>query len=357
MSFTKLSAALAAALLVAGCSSGTAATPEASSGASEQQGSISGKRVLVVPYWLDDFNTAQTSWVKRLLAEENVTVDIINPNAVASKQLNAIETGIASQRYDLIVWQPVDSATALPTVKKIQQAKLLSVLDQAGFVQGTDGISVPQTKTDNLHALEESGKAAAEYVKAHPELGDKPLIAYMDSLPTSQMCQDRMTGFVNGAKSVTPEAELVFTGNATNQEDARAKLDAFISSGKKFNTFTGCGGQVTNGGMAAINAAGLGKATDNNPAAVFVSGEATPQSFRWLWDPTSSYTRAFMFGPKSAAESLVSLIRGQLAGEIAYNEPKETEVKALTLDTECEAGRTEALAQYQGVEGFDLPAC
>ena len=31
---------------------------------------LSGKRVLVVPYWLDQFNTANTSWIARLLEEQ-----------------------------------------------------------------------------------------------------------------------------------------------------------------------------------------------------------------------------------------------------------------------------------------------
>src|ERR1700693_4472980 len=56
-------------------------------------GVLAGKRILVIPYWLDAFNTANTSWIARLLkAEGAAKVHIINPNKDPSKTLNIIET-------------------------------------------------------------------------------------------------------------------------------------------------------------------------------------------------------------------------------------------------------------------------
>src|SRR5437016_4464298 len=72
---------------------------------SSSTGPLSGKKVLVVPYWLDQFNTANTSWISRLLTAAGAKVDVINPDKSASRQLDIIETAIANKSYNAIAWQ------------------------------------------------------------------------------------------------------------------------------------------------------------------------------------------------------------------------------------------------------------
>jgi len=102
----------AAAALCLGLTSGALAADDLID-PSVAKGSLSGKRVLVSPYWLDTFGTANASWITRLLEPYGIKVDAENPNGTASKQADEIQSAIANHNYDVIVWQPVDSQTAV----------------------------------------------------------------------------------------------------------------------------------------------------------------------------------------------------------------------------------------------------
>jgi hypothetical protein len=64
-----------------------------------------------------------------------------------------------------------------------------------------------------------------------------------------------------------------------------------------------------------------------------------------------------MFGPKSAAQAVVTLINNQLTGVTAYNASASSVAALLTLNSDCQAGRTAVLDQFNGVQGFTVPAC
>ncbi len=202
----------------------------------------------------------------------------------------------------------------------------------------------------------EPGKAAAEFVLKHPSLGPVA-VAWMGPYPSVQICDDRFAGFMEGVKSVAPDAKVVFNGGATNQEQARSKMTDFITRSINFNVFAGCGATEANGGFAAINAANLGGATKKVPDHVYMVGEADPTGLQYLWTENSGVMRAGMFGPKSAAEADVKMILDLLTGKVAYNQAVNGTVKMVWFGPNCATNRPQALDQFQGVKGFSVPDC
>ena len=316
--------------------------------------SLKGKKVLVSPYWLDAFGTASSSWITRLLQPYGVQVDAVNPNGTASKQQDELSTAIADHSYDVIVWQPVDSQTAAANIKRIQDAKIPQVVEFAS--PGIGGLNYAVASVDWRKSFAPAGADAAKFVLAHPALGPVK-VAWMGPYPSVQICDDRFNGFMDGVKSVAPDAKVVFQGGATNQEQARSKMTDFITRQVDFNVFAGCGATEANGGFAAINAAGLGGAKNKVPEHVYMAGEADPTGLQYLWKPDSAVMTAYLFGPKSAAETDVEMILGQLTGKIAYDQAVNKPIGVTWLTSDCEKSRAEALDQFKGVQGFSVPAC
>ena len=344
----------AAAALCLGLTSGALAADDLID-PSVAKGSLSGKRVLVSPYWLDTFGTANASWITRLLEPYGIKVDAENPNGTASKQADEIQSAIANHNYDVIVWQPVDSETAVATIKKIQDEKIPQVLQFGDANQG--GLNYSVANIDWKENFVEPGRDAAAFVKAHSAMGPVK-VAWMGPYPNVRICDDRFAGFLEGVKSVAPDAEVVFQGGATSQEQARSKMTDFLTRDIAFNVFAGCGGNESLGGIAAINAAGLGGATDKVPQHVYmVSVNASPPELEMLWNKESSLMRSGLFGPKSAAEVDAKMVLNLLTGKAAYNQSVVGPLTMTWLNPDCDKGRAAAVDEFKGVEGFTVPDC
>jgi len=217
-----VSAMLLLALSLGACSSsgsGSNSAPAAKQASSSA--SLAGKKILIVPYWLDNFNTAYTSWLSRLLKAEGATTTVINANAVASRQLNAITNAINTGQYDGIIWAPIDLGAADNTVKQIQAAHIPQVVFEGDL---PSSVHVPQINLDEQHSLTGAGVMAAQYIKAHPALGSAPLAAFMGVYPQNATCVLRMHSFLNGMQSVMPNARVVYFGSAQNESDAADKM-------------------------------------------------------------------------------------------------------------------------------------
>lgn len=334
-----------------------ALTAPAALAQAQPAGALQGKRVLITPYWLDNFNTANTSWIARLLKPMGVETDVINPNAQSSKQLNTIETAISSQNYDEIVWAPVDATTAGTTIRKIQQARIPQLLNVSGAKPGMDGLQFAAISVDWTTVYVPAGEDAARYVKAHPNLGPAR-IAWVGDLPASQVCRERFSGLEKGVKTVIPDAEVVFNEGASSQEQARSKMTDFITRDIPFNIFAGCGGTVSLGGIAAINAAGLGGAVNKAPEHVYMmSLDGSPPELDLLWKGNVALMRAGLFGPKRAAQVAVKTIADQLTGKLPYDKASDASVDLIWLTPDCDKERPVAVEQFEGVQGFKVPEC
>jgi ABC-type sugar transport system substrate-binding protein len=318
---------------------------------------LTGKRILLVPYHLDNFNAGEQSWRQRFFESEGATVTILNPNQDASKQLTILETAIANDTADLIIWQPIDSVTAPVQIKKIQDAGILQILDFANVPEGVDGLNFSQMALDFSTEYYDAAVRAGEYMQAHPELGPVQ-IAWMGDLPSSTNCNQREAGLINGIRSVVPGAAVVYEGQATNQAQANTKMTDYLTTGAKFNVFAGCGGSVSLGGIAAIRAAGLGDAANKVPTNVYMlSLDATPPELELLWNPSVSLMGSVFQGPKDFSYGAITLGNNLLTGVTRNDEPALGYGLATVFTPDCETYRPYALDQYLGVQGVTIPEC
>lgn len=347
--------------LVAGCSSSkktTTGTGGASGGSSSSAQSVKGKKILVVPYWLDNFNQAFTSWLKRDYEAQGASVTVINSNANTKTQLDAIDTAISTGKYDGVFWAPVDVTIAPTTIKRLQDAHI-PVIISAGppLPAGTGGVTVPQTINENKSVGTPIGGAAAKFVAEHFP-GKPAAILYVGDNPPSTNCKEREQGFVDGVKAVTPGATVVSTLAALNQNDANAKVSNFISRNIYFNIVGSCGGAIGLGSISALNAAGRGKAVNKVPQTEWImTMDASPPELQYLWSPTSSEMMSALVGPKTTATEAEKLMNKVMFKEIAPDADVTSVVPYEPVSSDCAAERPKVQTQYQGVPGFTVPAC
>jgi ABC-type sugar transport system substrate-binding protein len=316
---------------------------------------MAGKRILVVPYWLDNFNTAYTSWLTRILKAQGASVTVINANAVASRQLNAITSALGSNQYDGIIWAPIDLGTASNTVKQIQAAGIPQVVFEGDL---PSSVHVPQVNLDEQHSLTQPGVIAATYIKAHPKLGSAPLAAFMGVYPQNATCILRMHSFLSGMRSVMPNAQVVFFGAAQNSADAATKMTDFINRGKKFNVFDGCGSASTLGGLAGIKSAGLATAVNKVPKNVYVmTQDGTPPELQNLWNKSSAVMVSSLLPPKTGAEQTAALLTKVVTKAVPLNSTANIKFGWTPITPDCTKYRPLVLTQFKGVAGFNVPAC
>jgi len=351
LSYAALGLAAAACLAFAGAALADDALVDPSVAA----GSLSGKRVLISPYNMENFNTANTSWVTRLLEPYGVKTDVANPNGSSSKQLDNLETAIASQNYNIIIWQPIDPDTADTTIRKIQDAKIGQILQFAPKDIG--GMHYSTTSVDWTKTYVSAGAAAATFIAKHPDLGP-PQVAWIGQYPASQQCNDRLQGFMDGIKSVSPDAKIVYNEGVTTAEQSRSKITDLITRGTAFNIFSACNGGMALGGIAALQAANLAGAVNKVPQHVYIATmDGSPPELQLLWDQNSAVMRVGLFGPKTAAIADAKMAINLLTGKVPFDGEAEEFANVSWLTPDCDTYRAQALEQFQGVEGFTVPAC
>lgn len=355
-----MAAATLLALLLAACSSsGTSGSSSGGSAASSKSSSsttsMAGKKILIVPYWLDNFNTAYTSWLTRLLKAEGATATVINANAVASRQLNAITSAIDSNQYDGIIWAPIDLGTADNTVKQIEAAGIPQVVFEGDL---PSSVHVPQVNLDEQHSLTQAGVIAATYIKAHPKLGSAPLAAFMGVYPQNATCVLRMHSFLSGLQSVMPNAKVVYFGAAQNEADAATKMTDFINTGKKFNVTDGCGSASTLGALDGMKSAGMATAVNKVPQKVFVmTQDGTPPELQFLWNKNSALMVSSLLPPKTGAEQTLALLNKVVTKAIPMDSTENIQFGWAPISPDCAKYRPVVVTQFQGVSGFNVPQC
>jgi ABC-type sugar transport system substrate-binding protein len=349
-------AALATAAIVATAIVAAVSTGPAGGAVAAPSQSLAGKKVLIVPYWLDNFFTAWSNWLTRDLKAQGATTTVINANAVASRQLNAINNAINTGQYDAIVWAPIDLGAAVNTVKQIQAAKIPQVVFQGQLDPKV--VTVPHVNLDEAHSLTDAGVLAAKYLKAHPKLGTQPLAAFMGVYPQNSICVLRMKSYLTGLRSVTPSAKVVFFGSAKNSADAATKMTDFITQHKKFNVFDGCGSGSTLGGLAALKSAGLAGAVNKVPEHVFIeTQDGTPPELENLWNKNSAVMISSLLPARSGAQVTANLLTKVMTGKIAQNSNEQALFGWTPLTPDCKKYRPIVLQQFQGVPGFNVPKC
>jgi ABC-type sugar transport system substrate-binding protein len=329
------------ALLIGACSAGsspgTSAAPTAA-GESASTGDMTGKKIAWVMWGTDGYQQGQGASFKQLGEAEGAEVNLIDGKNDPLVQAKAIDDLIAAG-IDGIVWQPADPAAAVEPAKAIRAAGIPLV-----FVgvqpDASSGVAAPTVPFGNMfEQTKAAGAAAATFVKENLNQTPKVVLYDLVALP---LCHDeRMTGFMDGVKSVAPDAETVFWDTVpTTKDGTTSKMEDQLQANPDFNIFTGCGGDLILGGIAGLQAAGRAQAVDKVPQTEWIlTIDGTPAEVELLLDPTTSIMQTLMQTPFENGEIAWRTMTQVLSGEIAADSATLVDTPpalALTKDMTCQ---------------------
>jgi len=143
------------------------------------------------------------------------------------------------------------------------------------------------------------------------------------------LCHDeRMTGFMDGVKSVAPDAQTVFWDTVpTTKDGTTAKMENQLQANPDFNIFTGCGGDLILGGIAALQAAGRAKAVDKVPQTEWIlTIDGTPAELALLLDKSTSIMETMTLTPYENGVAAWGALKDIMTGAAKADEDK-------TIDT------------------------
>jgi ABC-type sugar transport system substrate-binding protein len=331
---------IAAALLFSACSTSTpaassaasaaasAASAAASSAPSEAPASaaapstaaVAGKKIAWVLWGNDGYQQGQSQALKQAAEADGVTVTLIDGKNDPLVQAKAIDDLIAAG-IDGIVWQAADPAAAVEPAKKIRAAGIPLVYVGVAPDKSA-GVDAPLVPFNNSYSLTKvAGADAAKFVKDTMHQTPKVVLFDLLNLP---LCHDeRMTGFMDGIKSVSPDAQTVFWDTVpTTKDGTTSKMENQLQANPDFNIFTGCGGDLILGGVAALQAAGRAKSVNGVPQTEWIlTIDGTPAELQLLLDPNTSIMETMTLTPYengiAAWTALKQIITGELKPDSA----------------------------------------
>lgn len=304
-------------------------------------GSGAGEGITVgsILYSPDGYQAAHGKAMEAYGKEIGAEIKTCNSNAEVATQLQCVNDMVAAQ-VDAVVMQPIEPDAATSMVQQLQDAGIDVVTWAIGPVPDVEAPFVPLAEYDQA---KEAGARAAEWVKAN--FNDVPRIVDL-GVPNNTNCENRETGFIDGAKSVDPSTVVVAqpNGKGLRLESATAMAEV-ISSGKEFNIVTGCNGESTLGGLQALREAGRGKATDKKPETEYLfSVDGTPDEIKELIDPSSPLMETLALTPYDNVRVLLDTAVKLHKGEI--DNSYKTELKDVSLPTDCAEVNTILKKQY-----------
>jgi ABC-type sugar transport system substrate-binding protein len=293
----------------------SAATSAAASGPVGSPSGVQGKKIAWVLWGNDGYQQGQSKALKQAAEADGVTVTLIDGKNDPLVQAKAIDDLIAAH-IDGIVWQAADPAAAVEPAKKIRAAGIPMVY--VGVApDASAGVTAPLVPFNNSYELtKKAGADAATFVSQTMKQTPKVVLFDLVNLP---LCHDeRMTGFMDGVKSVSPDAKTVFWDTVpTTKDGTTAKMENQLQANPDFNIFTGCGGDLILGGIAALQAAGRAKAVNGVPQTEWIlTIDGTPAELALLLDPTTSIMETMTLTPYENGIAAWGALKKIMTGEL-----------------------------------------
>jgi ABC-type sugar transport system substrate-binding protein len=318
------------------------------SGSSGSGGDGGGERLKIgeVFYSTDPYQVALEKWMKRYADDEDFDFTSCNQDLKPEPGIDCVRNWV-TQDYDGIIYAPVDPAAAVAPTKQAQAAKIpvIAVATKPG-----PGVELPFADAMEKEQTTEAGKRAAEQAK---ELfPGEPVSALVLDLPNLPICKERrMGGFIEGLKSVDPDATVIAVDGKGDRAGARAVAADAIQSGKKFNIVTACTGEMIQGALSALKSAGRGKAAGKKPESEYVFAiDGDRLQVQQLLDPSSPVMQVMGLTPKENGRKAVDLLMQAIDKKIEIDSAEVAPLPARLLEPDCEAAN-----EYLQEEYFDEP--
>lgn len=314
---------VALAIITSACSSSKTAKSTSNGG---------GKKKLTIGsilYGVDGYQVAHGKAMEAYGRSIGVKVRTCNSNNSLAGQQKCVQD-LTAARVDGIVLQPFEPVAGAAEVKQIQAAGIPVITWAIGPVPG---VQAPFVDLAEKEQAKQAGETAAKWVKEH--FRATPKIVDL-GVPNNTNCSNREDGFIEGVKSVDPAAQVVARPNGMGVRLASQNAMAdIIQSGKQFNIVTGCNGESTLGALAALRAAGKGKAVNKAPVSEYLfSVDGTQAEVKELINPTSPLMSTLALTPKDNTKALLDDLL-KLINKKITNSDDSVHLKDVFLPTDC----------------------
>jgi ABC-type sugar transport system substrate-binding protein len=249
-------------------------------------------------------------WAEEKYGAEVVVIDgkIDSATSVAAlDQLIAMNPAAIS-------FHSIDVEAALPGILEARDAGIAIIT----FYTKPSQALVPHVTINEATTSFEMGViAATKWKEFYPNTPIK--IGMIEYVGVSTPIEQRSEPFIAGVKSVDPSAVVVsrLDGGGT-MENAMAAAQDMIQANPDINIFYGTSSDYSIGVMAALEAAGRGKAVDGVPLTELVVGtDASESELVKIFNPNSSLKVTQGLTPKEngrlKVDTLMKIVNGELA--------------------------------------------
>jgi len=203
----------------------------------------------VVNYLMHEWYQNLTKGEQERAAEWGIEFSINDANLDLQRSLAAVDDYLAKD-VDVLVFTPVNQEASVPTVKKAMSTNTPVILESSYLEGATTLVAI-----DDYALGFEVGQWAGKYVQEN--FGGQARILDI-GLPALSPCVDRSNGFVDGVKSILPDAQLVQSVDGKGLKDEAVKVAAdALTAHPDINVIFGCNDDSALGGLQAFQAAGL----------------------------------------------------------------------------------------------------
>jgi len=178
-----------------------------------------------------------------------IELEVLDANLDMAKQVSFAEDLIA-KGVDVLIISPVQQEGAAAIVKKAKMEGIPIVIEASAV----EGMTTMVAVCDYDIGFK-GGVATGEYVKKN--LGGKARVMAID-LPMLRPCILRVDGFMDGLRTIIPDAELVhrLDGQGLKDQALQVATDA-LTADPDVNVIYGCNDDSALGALQAYRAAGL----------------------------------------------------------------------------------------------------
>jgi ABC-type sugar transport system substrate-binding protein len=300
-------------------------------GDSGQAAAKESRKVGQVFYSTDAYQVALEKWMKQYSKDEGIDFTVCQQALKPEPGVDCVRDW-TTQKYDGIIYHAADPASAVAPTREAQQAGI-PVVGLA--IKPAPGVKLPFLDIDEKEQTIEAGKAAA--TKAKELFPGKPVSALVLDLPSLPICNElRMGGFIEGLKSVEPDANVISVDGKGDRLGARTVTADAIQSGKDFNVVTACTGEMIQGALSALESAGRGKAVGKKPTTEYVFAiDGDRKEAQQLLDPSSPVMQVMGLTPKENARKGLDLLTRLMDKELPIESEETVPLTSKLLDSDC----------------------
>lgn len=289
----------------------------------------------------DPFQVALEKWAKRWAKQKDIEL-VTCTQKTAETGVNCVNDWV-SQGVDGIIYAPLDPAAAVGPVQSAQAANVPII---TVVIKPNAPARMPFVAVNERKLTFQAGVRAATRAKQLFR-GQQLGVLALDLLNLPICKRDRMGGFIAGVKSVEKKAKIYDVGAKGDRLDATNKTADLIQSGRKFNIVTACTGEMVQGAIAALTAAGRGKAVGKKPQTEYIfaiDGDKT--QLQQLLSKSSPVMQSMGLTPKQQALRQLNLLLEVITKKIPLTSSKTVIAGAQLVDPNCKAVNAYLTTQY-----------